>query len=229
VELIGREKSSNQSFDHFMTDVCERVKQCAPNKVANVTDWFTTMIVVAYHNKIKVKKKLLLEKDLKLDMAKAICKEEEKAAKTSRMLGASRTPGKAGTSQAAESASGISLYQSSRGRGQHRGHGASRGGQGGFHQQDQGRSPSRERSESCDRSGSRDRSGGNCYRCGNLHQGACPAINQVCKNCQKVGHYGRACRAGKHFASSSSIMAPVAKQNETALVAKQIEVVPMAN
>jgi hypothetical protein len=42
------------------------------------------------------------------------------------------------------------------------------------------------------------------------------------------GHYARACGAGKPFASSSSITAPVAKQNKTALVAKQIEVVPMA-
>jgi hypothetical protein len=159
VDLIGRKKSSNESFDHFVTDVCERVKRCALDKVTNVTDWFTTMIVVANHDDVEVRKKLLLEKDLKLDTAKAICKEEEKAAKTSRMLGASRTSGEAGASQAraGDSASGISSYQSSRGRGQQRGRGAPRGGRGGFHhQQDRGRSPSRERSESRDRSGSRD-------------------------------------------------------------------------
>ncbi len=46
-----------------------------------MTDWFTTMIVVAHHDDIEVRMKLLLEKDLKLDTAKAICKEEEKAAK----------------------------------------------------------------------------------------------------------------------------------------------------
>jgi hypothetical protein len=74
-------------------------------------DWFTNMIVVANQDEVKVRKKLLLEKDLKLDMAKAICKEGEKATKTSCMLGASRTSGKAGMSQAAESASGVSLYQ----------------------------------------------------------------------------------------------------------------------
>jgi hypothetical protein len=232
VDLIGRKKSSNESFDHYVTDVCERVKRCALDKVTNVMDWFTTMIVVANHDNVKVRKKLLLEKDLKLDTAKAICKEEEKAAKMSCRLGASRTSGEAGASQAqaGESASGVSSYQSSRGRGQQRGRGAPRGGRGGFHhQQDRGRSPSRERSESRDRSGSRERSRGNCYRCGNSHQGTCPAINQVCNNCQKVGYYARACRAGKLFTSSSSITAPVAKQNETALVAKQIEVVPMAN
>jgi hypothetical protein len=135
-------KERLKSFDHFVTDVCKRVKRCTLNKVTNMMDWFTTMIVVANQDEVEVRKKLLLEKDLKLDMAKAICKEGEKAAKTSFMLGASRTSGKAGTSQAAESASGVSLYQSSRGRGQHRGCGAPRGGRGGFHQQDRGRSPS---------------------------------------------------------------------------------------
>jgi hypothetical protein len=48
VELIGRKKSANESFDHFVTDVCERVKRCALNKVTNVTDWFTTMIIVKH-------------------------------------------------------------------------------------------------------------------------------------------------------------------------------------
>jgi hypothetical protein len=118
---------------------------CAIDKVTNMTNWFTTMIVVANHDDVEVRKKLLLEKDLKLDMAKAICKEEEKAAKTSRMLEASRTSGEAGTSQAqaGDSASGVSSYQSSHGRGQNRGRGAPRGGLGGFHQQqDRGRSPS---------------------------------------------------------------------------------------
>ncbi len=114
VELIGRKKSSNESFDHFVTDVCERVKRCALDKVTNVTDWFTTMIVVANHDDVEVRKKLLLEKDLKLDTAKAICKEEEKAAKTSRMLGASRTSSSEsyGASQVQnESAAAVSGYQ----------------------------------------------------------------------------------------------------------------------
>jgi hypothetical protein len=81
VELIGREKSSNERFNHFVTDVCKRVKRCTHNKVTNLMDWFTTMIAVTNHDNVKVRKKLLLEKDLKLDTAKAICKEEEKAAK----------------------------------------------------------------------------------------------------------------------------------------------------
>jgi hypothetical protein len=81
VDLIGRKKSSNESFDHFVTDVCKRVKGCALDKVTNETDWFTTMIVVTNHDNVAVRKKLHLETDLKLDTAKAICKEEEKAAK----------------------------------------------------------------------------------------------------------------------------------------------------
>ncbi len=55
-------------------------------------------IVVANHDDVEVWKKLLLEKDLKLDMAKVICKEKEKAVKMSRMLGANSTSGKAGAS-----------------------------------------------------------------------------------------------------------------------------------
>jgi hypothetical protein len=98
VELIRRKKSSNESFDHFVADVCEWVKRCALDTVTNVTDWFMTMIVVANNDDAEVRKKQLLEKDLKLDTAKAICKEEEKAAKTSRMLGANRTSGEAGVS-----------------------------------------------------------------------------------------------------------------------------------
>jgi hypothetical protein len=49
------------------------------------------MIIVVNQDDTDVRKKLLLHQDLKLDKAKAICKEEEKAAKTSRILGASRT------------------------------------------------------------------------------------------------------------------------------------------
>jgi hypothetical protein len=51
--------------------------------VTNITDWFTKMIIVANNNYMEVPKKPLLHQDLKLDKAKAICKEEEKAAKTS--------------------------------------------------------------------------------------------------------------------------------------------------
>ena len=72
VDLIGRKKSANESFDHFVTDVCERVKRCALDKVTNVTDWFTTMIIVANHDDTEVRKKLLLHQELKLDKAKAI-------------------------------------------------------------------------------------------------------------------------------------------------------------
>jgi hypothetical protein len=91
VDLIGHKKSANESFDHFVTNVCKSVKRCALDKVTNVTDWFTTMIIVVNHDDTEVRKKLLLHQELKLDKAKAICKEEEKAAKTSCMLGASRT------------------------------------------------------------------------------------------------------------------------------------------
>ncbi len=82
VKLIRCKKSPNESFDHFVTDVCERVNRCALNKVTNVMDWVTTMIIVANHDDTDVRKKLLLYQDLKLDKAKVICKEEEKAAKT---------------------------------------------------------------------------------------------------------------------------------------------------
>jgi hypothetical protein len=91
VELIGCKKSANESFDYFVTDICERIKRCTLDKVTNVTDWFTTMIIVANHDNTDVRKKLLLDQDLKLNKAKAICKEEEKAAKMSRMLGASQS------------------------------------------------------------------------------------------------------------------------------------------
>ncbi len=115
VELIGRRKSSNKSFDHFITDVCERVKRCALDKVTNITDWFTTMIVIANHDNIEVRKQLLLQKDLKLDKAKAICKVEEKAAKTSQMLCASCTLSGdnygASQVQTPPSAAGMSSYQ----------------------------------------------------------------------------------------------------------------------
>jgi hypothetical protein len=117
MELMGRKKSSNESFDHFVTDKCKRVTWCGLKKVTKVTDWFTSMIVVANHDNVEVQKKLLLEKDLKLDTATAVCKEEEKAAKTSCMLGTSHTSGKAGAYQAhaRESAAGMSSYQSSHG------------------------------------------------------------------------------------------------------------------
>jgi hypothetical protein len=102
--------------------------------VTNITDWFTTMIIVANHDDTEVHKKLLQHQDLKLDKAKAICKEEEKVAKTSSMLGASRTSSNDnyGSSevQSSESAAGVSSYQYNHGRGQFC------GGRGGFQQQD---------------------------------------------------------------------------------------------
>jgi len=91
VKLIGCKKSVNDSLNYFVTDVCERVKRCTIDKVTNVTDWFTTMFIVANHNDTEVRKKLLLHQELKLDKARAICKEEKKPAKISHMLGASRT------------------------------------------------------------------------------------------------------------------------------------------
>jgi len=91
MQLISWKKSSNKSLIHFVMDFYERVKRCALNKVTNVMDWLTTMIIVANHDDVQVQKKLLLQKDLRLDKAKAICKEEEKAAKTSQMLGALHT------------------------------------------------------------------------------------------------------------------------------------------
>ncbi len=218
VNLIRRKKSANESFDHFVTDVCERVKRHALDKVTNVTNWFTTMIIVANHDNTVVRKKLLLHQDLKLDKAKAICKEEEKAAKTSRMLGASRTSlsdnYRSSQVQSSESAAGVSSYQYNRGGGnQHRGsRGGQRGGRGGFQQQDCGRSQSiewsdsRDRSESTDRSASRDQNTSSCYRCGRSHQGTCPAIDKKCHNCLKMGHYATNCKAPKATASATSAL-----------------------
>jgi hypothetical protein len=44
----------NESCDHFVNYVCERVKRCAINKVTNVMDWFTTMIIIANHDDTEV-------------------------------------------------------------------------------------------------------------------------------------------------------------------------------
>jgi hypothetical protein len=134
MELIGRKKSANNSFDHLVMDVCKWDKCCALNKVTNMTNWFTTMIIVVNQDEVKVRKKLFLEKDLKLVTAKAIFKQGGKAAKTSPMLEASHTSGEGGASQAqaGESAAGVSLYQSSHGRRQQHGCGAPRRGRGGF-------------------------------------------------------------------------------------------------
>ncbi len=179
-------------------------------------DWFTTMIIVANHDNTKVCKKLLLLQDLKLDKAKAICKEEENTVKTSCMLGASRTTSSDnyGSSQvqSSESAAGALSYQYNRGRGNqnHGGHGGQCGGCGGFQQQDRGRSQSREcsdsqnRSECRDRSASRDQNTSSCYRCGRSHQSTCPAIDKKCHNCLKMGHYATNCRSHKAMASATS-------------------------
>jgi hypothetical protein len=145
VELIGPKKSANESFDYFITYVCECVKRWALDKVTNLTDWFTTMIIVANHDDTEVHKKLLLHQDLKLDKAKAICKEEEKAAKTSCILGASQTSSSDNYGslqvQSSESAAGVSSFQFNNGRGQFC------GGRGGQHEV-RGSFQLRERSDS---------------------------------------------------------------------------------
>ena len=101
-----------------MTDLNEKSKRCALEKVTNVPDWFVTMIVVANHNDPNVRKKLLLQKDQKLDTAKAICREEEKVPNTLQMLGALRALQNKSyrASQAQQdSAATMSGYQASRG------------------------------------------------------------------------------------------------------------------
>ena len=134
VDLIGRKMTESETFDHFMTDVTDRLKKCALDKVTDVTSWFGTMIVVANHRDLDTRKKLLLVKDLQLDQAKAICKEEEKAARTSKMLGISRmstpNPSVYNTDASDEngSAAGMSAYKANRGRGQALGRGGYRGG-----------------------------------------------------------------------------------------------------
>jgi hypothetical protein len=79
VKLIGNKKSANKSFDHFITDICEHVKRCTLDKVTKAMGLFIMMIIVANHDDTDVCTKLMLHLDLKLDKAKAICKEEEKA------------------------------------------------------------------------------------------------------------------------------------------------------
>ncbi|XP_063360657.1 uncharacterized protein K02A2.6-like [Cydia amplana] len=37
-----------------------------------------------------------------------------------------------------------------------------------------------------------------CHRCGFVHGFKCPAFNQVCKKCNKFGHYGKMCRNVKN-------------------------------
>ncbi|XP_063635107.1 uncharacterized protein K02A2.6-like [Cydia splendana] len=37
-----------------------------------------------------------------------------------------------------------------------------------------------------------------CHRCGFIHGFKCPAFNQVCKKCNKFGHYGKMCRNVKN-------------------------------
>jgi hypothetical protein len=92
------------------------VKRFTLDKVTNLTDWFTTMIIIANHYDIDVLKKLLLYQDLKLERTKAICKEEEKAAKMASMLGASWTSlsDNYGSPQvqSSEYAASVSSYQS---------------------------------------------------------------------------------------------------------------------
>jgi hypothetical protein len=89
------------------------------------------------------------------------------------------------------------------------------------------RSPSRKHYKQKGQSGSRERSRGNCLRCESLHQGACPAIDEV----QQFGHNARACWAGKPFTSVSaaSIAVPTVKKTGVVPVAKQIKVVPVAD
>jgi hypothetical protein len=80
VELIGRKKSY-KSFDHLVTDVCERVKLCALYKVTNVTDWFTSMIVVAKNDHVEVRKKLLWRKALRWIRPKQSTKKKKRLQK----------------------------------------------------------------------------------------------------------------------------------------------------
>jgi len=144
VEMIGRKKIANESFEKFLTDLKEKAKLCAFDKVTNVGDWFLTSCICANVDDPDVRKKLLLEEKLTLEKAVKICQEEEKAAKTAKQLG-DRTYAKAveqGATTGTE-ANATSTYK--RGRNQQ-----SQNAQGGQQQQQQqqqtGRNSSQDRS-----------------------------------------------------------------------------------
>ena len=61
--------TETETYDHFRTDVMDRLRKCALGKVTDVFDWFGTMIVVANHRDLDTRTKLLLVKDLQLEQA----------------------------------------------------------------------------------------------------------------------------------------------------------------
>lgn len=42
----------------------------------------------------------------------------------------------------------------------------------------------------------------NCYRCGGIHHGMCPAIGRICKKCGKPNHFASVCRNNNKFHGS---------------------------
>ncbi len=81
--LIGRKKSSEDSFNHFVMGICKTIKPCQLNKVTNMSNWFTNIIVVANHDDGKFLKNYSWKRVSNLAQPKHSAKKEEKADKTS--------------------------------------------------------------------------------------------------------------------------------------------------
>ena len=48
-----------------------------------------------------------------------------------------------------------------------------------------------------------------CSKCGNPSHGkdgVCPAANEKCRKCDRVGHYGRVCRSKKDYQTENAMM-----------------------
>jgi len=203
VELLGRKKSANESFEKFVTDLKEKAKLCAFDKVTNVGEWFLTSCICANIDEPEVRKKLLLEKKLTLEKAIEICQEEEKAAKTSKQLGGARSY--AGAASGAEMGA-TSSYKQGQNQ-QKQGAVGQKSPQTGQQQQRRDQShqrQSRGRSQSRGRHDDRQPQTGNskpetrtCYSCGEVghvtRDPKCTATGKTCSKCTKVGHFAKVC------------------------------------
>jgi len=182
VQTIGRKQGEHENFENFVTDIKERAKFCGLEDIKKdqVRDWFITTCICANSRNTETRKRLLLEKDLRLEKAVEIGLEEEKAARTSKQLG-THLPGS------------IAAASSGQTRGRPDNRPKSNNGQRGRSQSKFRQGKSQTRNQGNKNQNSKDCPG--CGRKAHNQRSDCPAWSKQCNNCKKTGHFAHVCRS----------------------------------
>ena len=203
IELVTMKRLENETADHLIARVHEKLAQCDTNHITDMRDYLG-MVGIMVACEPSLRKRMYLDKVDTFAKAAAAVKADAQATSHSRMtpadqasISATSSYKRDQSSERAKPSLGLSYSggqardpDQSRSRGNHQNNHGPR-------DQERGRSHNRNyRSQSQHRSESQAKS---CYRCGksNHDQQDCYFKERTCLNCDKIGHISTVCRTPK--------------------------------